>query len=315
MNRNLNLLLGGQLISQIGDKFHMLAVAFMVLSTTGSPAKMGLVLFCSVFPGMILGIVAGAILDRCDRKWIIVGADAARGVIVAVMAGLYMVDALTFGVLLTGQVCISVCTAFFDPAVPALIPQIVEKSKLTQANSQTQLMSGIATIIGPMLGGMTVAWTGYLAAFLINAFSYLFSAAFECFIRLDRRSGHSGKSSKIVDDIIDGCRFGYQRKTLITILLMVGVIHFLVGGVEAIIPVLASALNGAGAKNMGFVQTFFGFGTVMAAFVISFRGIGGRESRFLFGSVFCMGVIFLIIGSLFMLDIYFLLKAILFQFR
>lgn len=53
MNRNLVLLLSGQLISQIGDKFHMLAVAFLVLKTTGSPAKMGLVLFCSVFPGML----------------------------------------------------------------------------------------------------------------------------------------------------------------------------------------------------------------------------------------------------------------------
>ena len=83
MNRNLNLLLGGQLISQIGDKFHMLAVAFMVLKTTGSPAKMGIVLFCSVCPGMLLGFISGAFLDRYSRKTIIVGADVVRGLIVS----------------------------------------------------------------------------------------------------------------------------------------------------------------------------------------------------------------------------------------
>ena len=84
MNRNLGLLLSGQLVSQIGDKFHMLAVAFLVLKTTGSPAKMGIMLFCSVFPGMLLGFISGAFLDRYSRKAIIVGADVVRGLIVAI---------------------------------------------------------------------------------------------------------------------------------------------------------------------------------------------------------------------------------------
>ena len=171
MNRNLNLLLSGQLVSQVGDKFHMLAVAFMVLKTTGSPAKMGLVLFCSIVPAMVLGIVAGAVLDRYSRKRIIVFADVARGIIVFGMSLLYMADCLSFSLLLLTQVLISVCTAFFDPAIPAMLPQIVKKEGLTRANSKTQLVSGIATIAGPVLGGLTVAWSGYLTAFLINAFS------------------------------------------------------------------------------------------------------------------------------------------------
>ena len=113
MNRNLSLLLGGQLISQIGDKFHMLAVAFLVLKTTGSPAKMGLVLFCSVFPAMFLGFIAGAFLDRHSRKMIIVGADVIRGLIVAALGALYYLNALSFAALLVAQLLISVCTAFF----------------------------------------------------------------------------------------------------------------------------------------------------------------------------------------------------------
>ena len=86
MNRNLNLLLSGQLVSQVGDKFHMLAVAFLVLKTSGSPAKMGLILFCSVFPSMLLGLVSGTFIDRYNRKAIIVGADVARGLVVSGLA-------------------------------------------------------------------------------------------------------------------------------------------------------------------------------------------------------------------------------------
>jgi MFS family permease len=74
----------------------MLAVAFLVLKTTGSPAKMGLVLFCSVFPSMLLGFISGAFLDRYSRKAIIVIADALRGLIVSGLCVLYYFGALSF---------------------------------------------------------------------------------------------------------------------------------------------------------------------------------------------------------------------------
>jgi DHA3 family macrolide efflux protein-like MFS transporter len=300
VNRNLALLLSGQLVSQIGDKFHMLAVAFLVLKTTGSPAKMGLVLFCSVFPGMILGFISGAFLDRYSRKAIIVGADAARGLIVAAVCVLYYLGALSFTVLLAAQFLISVCTAFFDPAIPALIPQIVRREQLPRANSQTQFVSGISTIFGPVLGGLTVAWAGYLPVFLINAGSYLFSAGFESFIRLPALERSTSGQTKIVDDIIEGCRYVYQSKSLVIILVMVGVIHFFVGSIEAVIPVLATDLNGGGAENIGFIQACFGLGTVLAALFISIRNIKQKEALILFGSVFLIGLSLLLIGGMHM---------------
>ncbi|MGD8519528.1 MAG: MFS transporter [Desulfobacterales bacterium] len=298
MNRNLNLLLSGQLISQIGDKFHMLAIAFMVLKTTGSPAKMGIVLFCSVFPSMLLGFISGAFLDRYSRKTIIVGADVARGLIVSALCFLYYFNALSFTVLLAAQLLLSVCTAFFDPAIPAIIPQIVKREQLTRANSQTQFVSGISTIIGPMLGGLTVAWAGYLTVFIINAGSYLFSAAFESFIRIPLKDQKASKTTKLVDDIIEGCRYVYQTEGLMMILVMVGVIHFFVGSIEAIIPVLATDLKGGGAQNIGFIQTCFGLGMVLAALLISIRSINNREVVFLFGSVFFIGLILVLISGM-----------------
>lgn len=300
MNRDFRLLLSGQLVSQIGDKFHMLAVAFLVLKTTGSPAKMGLVLFCSVFPGMILGFISGAFIDRYNRKAIIVGADLLRGLIVSAVCVLYYLQALSFPVLLAAQLLLSVCSAFFDPAVPAIIPQIVKREQLPRANSRTQFVSGISTIIGPMLGGLTVAWTGYLPVFIINSVSYLLSAGFESFIRLPAIKNSAPGQTKILEDILDGCRYVYRRKSLMIILIMVGVIHFFVGSIEAVIPVFATDMKGGGAENIGFIQTCFGLGTVLAALFISIRNIKDKEVLFLFGSVFLIGLLLLLIGGIHM---------------
>jgi MFS family permease len=220
-----------------------------------------------------------------------VGADVIRGLIVSGVCVLYYLDALSFPMLLVAQILLSVCTAFFDPAIPTIIPQIVNRDQLTRANSQTQFVSGIATIIGPILGGLTVAWAGYLAVFIINAGSYLISAFFETFIRLPAPENAAGEDTGIITDIRAGYRYVYTRKSLVMILLMVGIIHFFVGSIEAIIPVLASNLSGDGAKNMGFIQTCVGLGTVLAAFIISFRNINNKETLFLFGSVFLIGVV------------------------
>ena len=298
MNKNLTLLLSGQLVSQIGDKFHMLAVAFLVLKTTGSPAKMGIVLFCSVFPGLLLGFISGAFLDRYSRKAIIVGADVARGVVVAVVCILFYHEALSFPVLLAAQVLISACTAFFDPAIPTVIPQIVGRDQLPRANSQAQFVAGISRIIGPVLGGLTVAWAGYLPVFIINAGSYLLSAGFECFIHLPALEKSGSGQTKIVDDIVEGCRYVYRRTSLVIILVMVGVIHFFVGSIGVVIPVLATDLNGGGAQNIGLIQTCFGLGAVLAALFISLRNLKAREALVLFGSVFLIGLSLLIISGM-----------------
>ncbi|MDJ0782383.1 MAG: MFS transporter [Desulfosarcinaceae bacterium] len=296
-NRNLALLLGGQFVSQIGDKFHMLAVAYLVLKTTGSATKMGLLLFCSIFPSMLLGIVAGAVLDRCNKLHIIIAADLIRSALVGTLAILYATSGLSFGPLLAAQVLISVCSAFFDPAIPALIPQIVDRTALTRANAQTQLISGIATIIGPVLGGLTVAWGGYLPVFVINAGSYLFSALSECLIRLAPTPNAPSRISQIGGDIVAGCRYVGQRQALVMILGMVAVIHFFVGSIESVIPVLALSLGGDGAANMGVIQTTFGLGIVAAALCISLRPMDGGEERLLFGSVGAIGIQLLIMGG------------------
>lgn len=293
INKNLSILLSGQLVSQVGDKFYMLALSYWVLETTGSPAMMGVVLSCALFPSLILGFVSGAYIDKYDRKIIIVGADLLRGIVISGVATAYLMDALTMPVIIVSQILLSVNAAFFDPAIPSVIPQIVEKDQLTKANSKTQFISGFSSIAGPVLGGMAVAGFGYTFIFVFNALSFIISGFFEMFLKLPKIVRKDKKETTIKQDIIQGYKYILFDKRLIIIIAMVAVIHFFVGSIEVIIPVFAVSLKGNGAQNLGYIQTSFGLGAVFMAFVISIISINRKEVKLLFTAIFAVGLTFL----------------------
>lgn len=289
-NKNLNLLLSGQLVSQVGDKFYLLALSFWVLTTTKSPALMGLVLACSLIPSLLLGFVSGAFVDRYDRKTIIVMTDIVRGLIIGFVALAYLSGFLNVAVLVISQILLSINAAFFDPAVPAVIPRIVAKDQLTKANSKTEFIRGMSTIAGPVLGGLAVAAFGYGFAFIFNSVSFLVSAFFESFMKIPPVERTAGEKQTIRRDIAAGYRYIMGNRGFVIILLMVAVIHFFVGSIEVVIPVLADSLNGDGARNLGYIQASLGVGAVVMAMIISIFSIDNKEGLLLFSSVFFIGL-------------------------
>jgi MFS family permease len=298
MNKNLGLLLSGQFVSQIGDKFYMLALAIWVLQTTKSTAMMGGVLFCSFFPTFLMGFVAGAVVDKYDRKTIIVAADFIRGLVVAVVAYLHYLNLLNIYAIYISQILLSVCAAFFNPVIPAVIPQIIDKGRLARANSMTSFVRGFSSMIGPALGGIAVAALGYTSVFAFNAASFIISAVFECFLEIPGHQNKKGERTGIIGSAIEGLSYIFQHKSLSIILIMVAAIHFFVGSIEVLMPVLSGQIAGSGAKNLGYIQTFFGLGTVLMALMISFYNINGKEVGLLFGGIGAFGSVCLIIAYL-----------------
>lgn len=181
-------------------------------------------------------------MDRFNRKWIIVGTDIVRGVIVLCVGLLFYVDAMNLGMILLAQVLISICSALFNPAIPAVIPQLVKKSQLGRANSQAQLIRGIALIVGPLLGGFSVAFMGYIFVFLFNAVSYLISAVFESFMIIPAKDDRHSSAS-LRDDIVKGFRHILHERGLVVLIATVAVIHFFVGAIQTITPVFRGNIS------------------------------------------------------------------------
>lgn len=296
INRNFFMLLSGQFVSQIGDKLHMIALSFWVLKTTGSSAKMGAVLAASLIPSLVIGFFSGAFIDRYNRKNIIIGTDLLRGLILALFAVLFYFELINFYMILAMQMLLSVNAAFFDPAIPSVIPQIVDEKDLAAANSKHQFVNGFSTIAGAFIGGIFISMFGYLWVFVVNAISFLLSAFFECFIKippLQKDTTEKRGETGILSDLKQGYQYILSDKALLILLFMVMVIHFFVGSIEIFMPVIANAISDDGARNLGFFQTAFGVGTIIMAVILSIKNISGKEKFTLFGSVFLIGVLYI----------------------
>lgn len=296
INRNFFMLLSGQFVSQIGDKLHMIALSFWVLKTTGSSAKMGAVLAASLIPSLVIGFFSGAFIDRYNRKKIIIGTDLLRGLILALFAVLFYFELINFYMILAMQMLLSINAAFFDPAIPSVIPQIVDEKDLAAANSKHQFVNGFSTIAGAFIGGIFISMFGYLWVFVVNAISFLLSAFFECFIKippLQKDTTEKRGETGILSDLKQGYKYILSDKALWILLIMVMVIHFFVGSIEIFMPVIANAISDDGARSLGFFQTAFGVGTIIMAVILSIKNISGKEKFTLFGSVLLIGVLYI----------------------
>ena len=290
MNRNFKLLLGGQLVSQVGDKFHMIALAFWVLNTTGSSAKMGAVLAASLIPVVIFGLFSGAFIDRYSRKWIIVVTDVIRGGVLFIFAWLMATGQMNFYIILVLQVVLSINTAFFNPAVPSMIPQIVDKDQLGRANAVHQSVNSFATIGGAALGGIAVSTLGYAFIFVLNGISFLISAGFETFIKVPGIIKKRAKSS-LVSDIREGYAYLFGRRILMVVLFLVTIIHFFYGGIEVFMPVIADRISDDGPRTLGIFHAALGGGFLAMSLLLSRFSVVGREKAALFSSVVAMGIV------------------------
>ncbi len=134
-NSNFLLLVGGQFVSQMGDRLAMVAFPWLVYSTTRSALSTGIVLALFTLPYVIFGTIAGGVLDRVDKRGVMVAADIARGGLV--LAVPFVAQRTTGGVFVLAFLT-ACATVFFDPGLMALLPDIVPEEALLRANSVLQ---------------------------------------------------------------------------------------------------------------------------------------------------------------------------------
>ncbi|MCK2244326.1 MULTISPECIES: MFS transporter [unclassified Crossiella] len=181
-NRDFALLWFGQVSSTLGSKMVQLAVPLYVLGTTGSTVDAGLVAFAAVLPGIALQLPAGVLVDRLNRKTIMLVCEGVRfaGAASVVLSFCYgNVSVLHLAVVAAVE---SAAAAFFDLAEEAALPQIVRRAELARAIAFNQARIRVAILAGPALGGVLFGISPILP-FLADALSYLVSGVCVLLIR------------------------------------------------------------------------------------------------------------------------------------
>ena len=178
-NRNFLLLWLGQGISEIGSGISFISLSLLITDITGSASAVGVLFIILTIPSVAVGPWAGVLVDRWNKKLIIIAADVLRGVLAIGMA--LTTDLVWLYALALAMGLVSV---FFSPAIKTTIPRIVAKEKLLTANALSSATYYMSRLAGPALGGVLIAAFGLQSAFIVNGISYLISALSEAWIMI-----------------------------------------------------------------------------------------------------------------------------------
>ncbi|MBQ8202046.1 MAG: MFS transporter [Clostridia bacterium] len=185
-NKDFILLLQGNAVSTMGDLMYSVAIGYWVYQQTGSSALMGVMSSISMFVTMFLSPVCGSIVDKCSRKWLIVGIDVLQGLLMLTVGVLAYFNALNIPVVLLAALLAAFGSVFYSPAVSTLMIDIIPRDDMVRGQSVFSGVSTLINLIGTGFSGAMVAFLGVPLIVVINGVSNLYSALAEVFVHVPR---------------------------------------------------------------------------------------------------------------------------------
>jgi len=299
-NRNFRQLWLGQVVSQMGDWFDTIALYTIILNLTGSGRDVGLLLVARFVPSFLFGPVSGVVADRFSRRTIMIWSDLLRALVVLGFLFVRRADQLWIIYVLTVlQLALS---TFFEPAKTAAVPSIVADRELVAANAISSVTWSVMLTLGAAIGGIITGWFGTNAAFILDALSYLLSAALIFSVRLPKRPKRERKKLSFgqavgITETLEGARYVKRRPGVLALLLVKpawglggGILTLLAVFGERIFPVGKSAATG-----IGVLFAARGIGTAVGPIVARrLAGEGKNSLTISIGVAFLIGGVFYI---------------------
>src|SRR5512135_3324623 len=180
-NRNFTWMWTGQLVSTMGTSLTSLAASILVFRLTNSAMSVGLMLMATAAPSLLVGLFAGVLVDRFDRKKIMIAADLIRAVLVFLIPFLAPVNIIWLYVIV---MVTSAVGQFFDPAHESVLPEVATERELAAANSLMAISSFGSTAIGFAASGLIASAADIRWAFYLDALSFLASGLCIVLIRI-----------------------------------------------------------------------------------------------------------------------------------
>ena len=266
-NRNYRYTWLGQLVSEVGDHFNNIAVFSLAVATTKSGLVVSGIMLARAIPAVLAGPLAGVMLDRINRKHVMIASDLIRGAVA--FCFIFAVRYHSTSLLYLLSALLMFASPFFTSGRSSILPRIATADELHTANSLTQTTQWTTLAIGACLGGISVGQMGYEWAFFVNALSFLFSAL--CISRLfvpgtgftpPRRSLNENDVVRPWHEYVEGLR--YMRSVpLIMGLAMVNVGWASGGGAAQILfSVFGELVFKRGPLGLGLIWAAAGVGLV-----------------------------------------------------
>lgn len=265
-NRTFVAIWAGHTLSIVGDGFNTVALGLWILQTTGSATAMGTVMAVRMVVGIALGAVAGTVVDRTNRRTLMIAMDLVRFALILGLASAVGTQGTPFALILVLAALTSVASAFFNPAFSASLVNIVGREEVARASSSMQVTNTLAQVAGPMLGGAVVGFWGGGVALTVDAFTYLLSGIlillaghFPSPVRDRQRSG------SFWSDMKEGFRFIWSQPLIKTLVATGPVLNFFGNALGLLFPVIAVKVWLVNSFQFGVLEAGMPFGFAVGA--------------------------------------------------
>ncbi len=289
-NRNFSALWIGQLLSQIGDSFVLVAILFVINTLTDSPLALGVLAVVATLPQLLLGLVGGVFVDRLDRKRVMIVTDIIRGLAVLTLVLINRADQLY--ILYIVSFVMATAGVFFNPARNAIIPSIVSGEVLLTANALMQANQIIAVILGASIAGLVVGWLGPASAFVFDSFTFTVSAVAIATMTIPSVNSDSGKTNSRViwNQLVEGLLFIRHSSPLLHAIITTAVATLGFGAIVVLGIVYLDEVLGMGAEGLGFLYAVQGLGVVIGGVMIGHFASRVRTNLIVGGCMVSLGL-------------------------
>lgn len=272
--RDFRLLWTGMTVSMVGDGIYAVAVAWQAYEIWNRPSALAAVGVAWSIPQVVLLLASGVLSDRLDRRHLMIAGDVVRMVAIGAIGALSLAGALTLSRLVALVVAYGAGQAVFGPAFSSIVPLIVPDDLRVEANSLAQFVRPFTlALVGPVVGGFLIAWLGLGTAFLVDAGTFVFSAAMILAMRTRAVAREASERTSAWRDLVEGLRFVRRRAWLWAAMVAATVsLLFTWGPWDVLLPYVVKNDLGGSAADLGIVYGAGGVGSVLVALAVGQRG-------------------------------------------
>lgn len=279
------LLWSGELVSSVGGGLTSFGLTVYVFGLTGSAASTALIAFLAFLPNLLLGVPAGVLADRCDRRLLMMLGDG-----LSALGLVYILICMLSGGAELWQICLgvavsSVFSSLIDPAYRATVTDLLTQEEYTKASGLVGLAGSARYLVSPFLAGLLLAVADIKLLLIIDICTFFITVATTAVVRRGIGSKPVKKDSSFADELKDGWRAVSGNRGLKALMCAVPVMSLAMGAVQILSEPMI--LDFADSRTLGICETLCAFGMVLTSVIL---GAGGLKRSFL--KVMCLSLVF-----------------------
>jgi DHA3 family macrolide efflux protein-like MFS transporter len=268
---------GGQAFSLLGSQLVQFALVWWMAKTTGSATVLAAAMIAGLLPSILIGPFAGALVDRWNRRMVMIAADGLIALGTLLLVILFALGSAQFWHVFAILFLRALGQAFHNPAMQASTSLMVPDKHLARIAGMNQLLDAAMGIVAPPVGALLVIGLPMAAVLSIDIVTALLAIAPLCFVQVPQPPGAASVPASYWANLREGFQYVASWRGLLLVCLLAAALNFVFAPLSALLPLMVIKFFGGSAMALGAIDSAFAVGMIIGATVLSLWG--GFKSR------------------------------------